>query len=62
MMKQKIILFFIVLFVFIYINNSSLFVSSSNERPFLLAHRGLAQTFPKEGITADTNTASCPRV
>ena len=26
-------------------------------RPFLLAHRGLAQTFPMEGITGDTCTA-----
>lgn len=56
-MRKKIFLLFIALFIFIYINNSSLFVSRSNEKPFLLAHRGLAQTFPMEGITAETNTA-----
>ncbi|MFE8699917.1 glycerophosphodiester phosphodiesterase family protein [Cytobacillus sp. FJAT-54145] len=42
---------------FIYINNSSLIVKDSNEKPMLLAHRGLAQTFPMEGITGDTCTA-----
>ena len=26
-------------------------------RPLLFAHRGLAQTFPMEGITGETNTA-----
>jgi glycerophosphoryl diester phosphodiesterase len=45
------------LFVFAYINNSSLFVDNTSNQPFLLAHRGLAQTFPMDGITADTNTA-----
>jgi glycerophosphoryl diester phosphodiesterase len=48
---------FIVLFAFIYLNNSSLLLKKSDRKPFLLAHRGLAQTFPMDGITAKTNTA-----
>ncbi|NLZ38752.1 MAG: glycerophosphodiester phosphodiesterase [Firmicutes bacterium] len=56
--KTKKILFVCFLLIcFIFINNSSIFVSKSG-RPYLLAHRGLAQTFPMEGLTADTNTAA----
>ncbi|HHY82398.1 MAG TPA: glycerophosphodiester phosphodiesterase [Clostridiales bacterium] len=55
--KSKLLWFFIILLAFIYINNSSLLVRDEDERPFLLAHRGLAQTFSMEGITGDTNTA-----
>ncbi len=51
-------LILLVLVVFIYVNNTSLFVNPSSEKPLLLAHRGLAQTFPMEGITGDTNTAA----
>lgn len=32
-------------------------MKASNEEPFLLAHRGMAQTFPMEGIQGDTCTA-----
>lgn len=42
--------------LFIYINNTSLFVTQTDE-PTLLAHRGMAQTFPMEGIEWDTCTA-----
>lgn len=49
--------FLVLLFVFVYLNNTSLFASKENKKPFLLAHRGLAQTFPMEGITGETNTA-----
>lgn len=45
------------LFTLVYINNSSLFVADTSKPPFLLAHRGLAQTFPMDGIIGDTNTA-----
>lgn len=45
------------LLLFVYLNNSSLFVNSGGEGPKLLAHRGLAQTFPMEGIENDTCTA-----
>nr|WP_256521910.1 glycerophosphodiester phosphodiesterase family protein [Halobacillus sp. A5] len=42
---------------FIFFNNSSLFMESREEEPELLAHRGMAQTFPMEGIESDTCTA-----
>ncbi|MEW9672752.1 glycerophosphodiester phosphodiesterase family protein [Ammoniphilus sp. 3BR4] len=54
---NKFIFFFIILISFIYINNSSLLTESRDEDPFLLAHRGMSQTFHMEGITADTCTA-----
>ncbi|WP_027625961.1 glycerophosphodiester phosphodiesterase family protein [Clostridium lundense] len=56
-MKKKITWFFILLVAFIYVNNSSFLVKHGNKKSFLLAHRGLAQTFPMEGITGETNTA-----
>lgn len=56
-MKSKIFLFIAALIVFIYLNNSSLFTKQSGGGPFLLAHRGLAQTYTMEGITNDTCTA-----
>lgn len=46
----------LLLFIFIYINNSSIFVKHTTGDPLLLAHRGLAQTFPFEGIENDTCT------
>lgn len=49
-LKSKIFLFFLALIVFIYLNNSSLFTKQRGGDPLLLAHRGLAQTFPMEGI------------
>lgn len=48
----------LLLVVFIYLNNTSLLVKPSEEKPLLLAHRGLGQTFPMEGITGETNTAA----
>ncbi|MDZ4132212.1 MAG: glycerophosphodiester phosphodiesterase family protein, partial [Dethiobacteria bacterium] len=54
---NKVAIALMLLFVFTYINNSSVFVDNTSKQPFLLAHRGLAQTFPMVGITADTNTA-----
>lgn len=42
---------------FVFLNNASVIVKPSDAEPFLLAHRGLAQCFPMEGITAVTNTA-----
>ncbi|MFC5588099.1 glycerophosphodiester phosphodiesterase family protein [Sporosarcina soli] len=58
--KRTIKRLFMVLFVlvaFMYLNNSSLLTKVRDEPPLLLAHRGLAQTFPMEGITGDTCTA-----
>ena len=40
-----------------YVNNTSIFTKGSNQEPLLLAHRGLGQTFPMEGITGETCTA-----
>jgi len=54
---KRVLTFILLLIVFIYLNNSSIFISSDQKKPFLLAHRGVAQTFPMEGITGDTCTA-----
>jgi glycerophosphoryl diester phosphodiesterase len=45
------------LIVFVYFNNSSLFTNPSAQKPMLLAHRGLGQTFDMKGLTNDTCTA-----
>lgn len=42
----------------IYLNNSSRLVTPISERPTLLAHRGLAQTFDRTGLTSETCTAT----
>lgn len=55
--KKRAVIFFIILFVFVYVNNSSLFTKQRTGKPAILAHRGLAQTFSMEGITNETNTA-----
>lgn len=57
-MKPKIVWFFLILFAFIYFNNTSIFLGRQEGKPLLLAHRGLGQTFPMEGITGETNTAA----
>ena len=54
---KRFLIFLILLVAFMYLNNTSLFMKVSNEEPFLLAHRGMAQTFPMEGIQGDTCTA-----
>jgi glycerophosphoryl diester phosphodiesterase len=56
-LKHKGLCFCTLLIVFMYLNNSSLFTEKNDEKPILLAHRGLAQTFSMEGITNETNTA-----
>ncbi|MFD2371520.1 glycerophosphodiester phosphodiesterase family protein [Brevibacillus sp. GCM10020057] len=55
--KRKSLWFLLVLIGFIYVNNSSLLTAPSGRAPFLLAHRGMAQTFHMEGITNETCTA-----
>lgn len=42
----------------IYANNSSLLTKARTNRPLLLAHRGVHQDFPHQGVTNDTCTAS----
>ena len=54
---KKIILPLFMLILLIYLNNTSIFLSPSEKRPLLLAHRGLAQTFSMENIQHDTCTA-----
>lgn len=49
--------FLLCVLIFVYFNNSSLFVQSGSGKPKLLAHRGLAQTFDMEGVTNETCTA-----
>jgi glycerophosphoryl diester phosphodiesterase len=56
-LKNKIVIFLLLLVLFIYLNNSSLFASKQTGEPFLLAHRGMAQTISMEGITNETCTA-----
>lgn len=51
-------IFLLILIAFMYVNNSSVLTNDrEDDAPELLAHRGLAQTFPMEGITGDTCTA-----
>lgn len=54
---KRVGLVFLIFVIFIFLNNSSLFTKERDGKPFLLAHRGLAQTFSMEGITGETCTA-----
>jgi glycerophosphoryl diester phosphodiesterase len=42
----------------LFVANTSLLGPAMTDKPVLLAHRGMAQTFPSEGIESDTCTAS----
>jgi glycerophosphoryl diester phosphodiesterase len=44
--------------VFVYLNNASWLAPEMSGKPVLLAHRGLAQTFSRDGLTNETCTAS----
>lgn len=55
--QNKIIWLFILFGVVVYFNNSSFRLNQPTQKPLLLAHRGLAQTFSMEGLTGETNTA-----
>ena len=54
---KKIVIFLLLLSLFIFLNNSSIFAKDREGDPFLLAHRGIGQTFSMEGIQGDTCTA-----
>lgn len=54
---KKAIIFLAILISFMYINNTSLFTKKADGELLLLAHRGMAQTFPMQGITGETCTA-----
>jgi glycerophosphoryl diester phosphodiesterase len=43
--------------VLVWLNNTSLLADPIGERPFLIAHRGLAQGFDRTGLTGKTCTA-----
>ncbi len=57
-MRSRAVLAIALLLAFLYVNNSSLLARPDGGGPLLLAHRGLAQTFPMEGVTGETNTAA----
>lgn len=48
---------FLTLLLYMWVVNSSFLASPPDGSPFLLAHRGVAQTFHMEGITNETCTA-----
>jgi glycerophosphoryl diester phosphodiesterase len=48
----------VILLFALWINNSSLLTRPSGGRPLLLAHRGVAQQFPLDGVMNDTCTAT----
>lgn len=55
--RKRLLLFLLLLSLFIFLNNSSIFTKERKVDPLLLAHRGLGQTFSMEGIQGDTCTA-----
>ncbi|CAN7678344.1 glycerophosphodiester phosphodiesterase family protein [Paenibacillus sp. LjRoot56] len=55
--KSKLVWVLLILIVFIYMNNTSLLAKERTGSPFLMAHRGLAQTFHTEDLKNDTCTA-----
>ncbi len=42
----------------VYVSNSSLLADPVGDRPYLIAHRGVAQQFAREGLTGKTCTAA----
>lgn len=57
LLKSKITIVLIAFIAVVYLNNSSWLARTEGGGPLLLAHRGLAQTFPLEGVENDTCTA-----
>lgn len=55
--RSKLVWAILILIGFIYINNTSLLANERSGPPFLMAHRGLAQTFHTEDLKNDTCTA-----
>lgn len=54
--KNKIAIFILILVAFIFFNNTAIF-TTTDVKPRLLAHRGVAQTFNMEGVTSESCTA-----
>lgn len=57
MKSRKCLIVSLVLFILLVYGWNTSLLAPKGSRPFLLAHRGLAQTFPMDGIQWDTNTA-----
>jgi len=55
--KKKIYIVIFIFLLYLFFNNTSLFVKPEASKPLLLAHRGVAQTFSMAGITNDTDTS-----
>lgn len=53
----SVLTFILVLIIFVWINNTSLFTASPGKMKFI-AHRGLAQNFDISKVKSDTNTAA----
>jgi glycerophosphoryl diester phosphodiesterase len=54
----KVLWLILVFFLFLWLNNTSLFVDRSKKEITLIAHGALGQTFDLEGVQWDTNTAA----
>ncbi|MCD5323361.1 MULTISPECIES: glycerophosphodiester phosphodiesterase family protein [Pontibacillus] len=54
---KRIGLLFLLLILFMFVNNSNWFHKGDNSTPKLLAHVGMSQTYPMDGITGETCTA-----
>ncbi len=50
LLKRKTTWIIFILFVLVYVNNSSFFAKRDEGKPLLLAHRGLSQTFSMEEL------------
>lgn len=51
------LLFILVFAAAVFLLNTNLFAPESDARPLIIAHRGLGQTYHREGLTAETCTA-----
>ena len=51
---KRFVLAIVALAIFVFFNNTSMFSNIPQGRPRLLAHRGVAQTFPIEGFEWNT--------
>ncbi len=58
LIKSKVFWLIIAFFIFLWLNNTSLFVNRSGKKATLIAHRALGQTYDLEGIKWNTNTAA----
>lgn len=58
MTKKRVVALLLVFVAFVYLNNTSHLADPIGNGPVLLAHRGLAQDFSREGLTGETCTAA----